>query len=274
MDFPWGPFLGSLPFTALAVLVMLGGTFVVALRLHRHAVVDVTWGLGFVAVAVVAFLLSEPDGQWVRRTLVLVLTAAWGLRLAVHIGRRSRGRGEDPRYLELMARAPGNPHLFAFRKVYLTQGVVMWFVSLPVQVAAFQPSAPGPVAWAGVLVWSVGFAFESVGDVQLTRFRDDPASRGQVLDTGLWRYTRHPNYFGDACVWWGLSLVAFDAWPGVLTVLSPLLMTWLLAKGTGKPLLEKDMGSRRPGYADYVRRTSGFVPLPPRRLSHEPGTVH
>ena len=117
----------------------------------------------------------------------------------------------------------------------------------------------------GVVVWLVGFVFETVGDLQLTRFRSDPGSAGQVLDTGLWRYTRHPNYFGDACVWWGISLVAFSAWPGILTLASPVLMTWLLARGTGKPLLEKDMASRRPGYADYVRRTSGFVPLPPRR---------
>jgi len=103
----------------------------------------------------------------------------------------------------------------------------------------------------------------------LVEFRADPASKGQVLDTGLWRFTRHPNYFGDACVWWGLSFIAFSAWPGVLTILSPLAMTWLLAKGTGKPLLEKDMASRRPGYADYVRRTSGFVPLPPKKLAHD-----
>jgi steroid 5-alpha reductase family enzyme len=117
----------------------------------------------------------------------------------------------------------------------------------------------------GVVVWLVGFVFETVGDLQLTRFRNDPSSAGQVLDTGLWHYTRHPNYFGDACVWWGISLVAFSAWPGLLTLASPVLMTWLLARGTGKPLLEKDMAARRPGYADYVRRTSGFVPLPPRR---------
>jgi steroid 5-alpha reductase family enzyme len=165
----------------------------------------------------------------------------------------------------MLASAPGNPTWYAVRKVYLTQGAVMWFVSLPVQVACFEPAPLGPVAWVGVLLWLVGFFFETVGDWQLTRFRNDPASKGQVLDTGLWRYTRHPNYFGDACVWWGLSLVAFTSWPGVLTILSPLLMTWLLAKGTGKPLLEKDMASRRPGYADYVRRTSGFVPLPPRK---------
>jgi steroid 5-alpha reductase family enzyme len=179
---------------------------------------------------------------------------------------RSRGHGEDPRYAELLAKAPGNPQLFALRRIYLTQGVVMWFVSLPVQIAMFTQGEANLVTLLGLLLWVVGFTFETVGDLQLTRFRSDPSTKGQVLDTGLWRYTRHPNYFGDACVWWGLSLVAFSVWPGVLTILSPLVMTWLLAKGTGKPLLEKDMASRRPGYADYVRRTSGFVPLPPKKL--------
>jgi steroid 5-alpha reductase family enzyme len=269
-DFPWGPFLGSLPFTVLAVVVVLGVTFLVALAQHKHAVVDVAWGVGFAAIALASFLTSATDGQGLRRMLLLVLTAAWGLRLAGHIGLRSRGHGEDPRYVELLARAPGNPQLFALQRIYLTQAAAMWFVSLPVQVAAFEPSAPGLLAWVGVAVWVLGFGFETIGDLQLTRFRNDPGSEGQVLDTGLWRYTRHPNYFGDACVWWGLSLVAFDAWPGVLTILSPLAMTWLLAKGTGKPLLEKDMSSRRPGYADYVRRTSGFVPLPPRKTDAAP----
>ena len=268
VDLDTGSFLAALPLTALTVAVVLGATFAVALRVGRHAVVDVAWGLGFVAVAATAYLLSAGDGDGARRALVLALTAMWGLRLAWHIARRSRGHGEDPRYAALMAKAPGNPNLYALRKVYLTQGVVMWFVSLPVQLAMFQTVGPGPVAWVGVAVWALGFAFETVGDHQLHRFRTDPASRGQVLDTGLWRYTRHPNYFGDACVWWGLSLVAFDAWPGILTVLSPVVMTWLLAKGTGKPLLEKDMAERRPGYVDYVRRTSGFVPLPPRRREH------
>ncbi|MBA3991359.1 MAG: DUF1295 domain-containing protein, partial [Propionibacteriales bacterium] len=191
----------------------------------------------------------------------------WGVRLGAHIALRSRGHGEDPRYQALLDSTTRNPALFALRRIYLTQGLLMWFVSLPVQVAVFESPDPGSVAWIGVALWVVGFLFETVGDLQLTRFRNDPDSEGEVLDTGLWRYTRHPNYFGDACVWWGLSLIAFDAWPGVLTALSPLLMTWLLAKGTGKPLLEKDMDERRPGYTDYVRRTSGFIPLPPRKHS-------
>ena len=265
MDYDWSDFASALPLTVAAVVAVLGSTFVVALRVGRHAVVDVAWGLGFVAVAATSYLLSADEGDPWRRGLVLALTAVWGVRLAVHIGLRSRGHGEDPRYEALLAKAPGNPTVYALRQVYLTQAAVMWFVSLPVQVAMFQADRLGPVAWAGVAVWTVGLFFEAVGDHQLQRFRDDPDSSGKVLDSGLWRWTRHPNYFGDACVWWGLSLIAFDAWPGVLTVLSPVVMTWLLANGTGKPLLEKGMASTRPGYADYVRRTSGFVPLPPRR---------
>ncbi len=264
-DFPWAAFVASIPFTLLAVGVVLGVTFLVALRLGRHAVVDVAWGLGFVSVAVAAFLTSAGEGDGLRRSLLLAMTALWGLRLAVHIGRRSRGHGEDPRYEAMMAKAPGNPTWFAFRRVYLTQGAIMWFVSLPVQVGSFETPAVGWLVWLGVAVWAVGLFFETIGDAQLQRFRDDPDSKGQVLDTGLWRYTRHPNYFGDACVWWGISLVAFSAWPGILTILSPVVMTWFLAKGTGKPLLEKGMAERRPGYTDYVRRTSGFFPLPPKR---------
>ncbi len=263
--FDWAAFAASLPFTVAAVVVVLGLTFAVAQRVGRHAVVDVAWGLGFVAIVVTSYLLSAGDGDPGRRLLVTALTTVWGVRLAAHIWRRSRGHGEDPRYEELVSRAEGNPKLFAFARIYLTQGATMWFVSLPVQVAVFETPSLGVLAWVGAAVWAVGLAFETVGDFQLQRFRDDPANQGEVLDTGLWRYTRHPNYFGDACVWWGLSLVAFGAWPGILTVLSPVVMTWLLAKGTGKPLLEKTMSSRRPGYADYVRRTSGFLPLPPGR---------
>lgn len=262
--FAWQPLGVSLPLTLLVAGLVLAMTFVVARRVGRHAVVDVAWGLGFFAVALTSFLVSAGTGDGGRRVVVLALTGLWGVRLAVHIGRRSRGHGEDPRYAELLARGRGNPTWFAVRKIYLTQAAVMWFVSLPVQVAMFQDQELGLVAWLGVGVWAVGMFFETVGDHQLQRFRDDPASRGRVLDTGLWRYTRHPNYFGDACVWWGIWLVALDAWPGLLTVLSPVAMTWLLARGTGKPLLEKDIAERRPGYLDYVRRTSGFFPLPPR----------
>lgn len=264
-DYPWGELLAALPWTAGGVVVALGITFVVALRLGRHAVVDVTWGLGFAVVALVAFVLSAGTGDDLRRWLLVVMTVVWGVRLGVHIGRRSRGGSEDPRYEAMFERSGGNRNLVALRKVYLLQGLILWFVSLPVQVGMFAPGPVGVLTWVGVAVWAVGLFFEAVGDAQLDAFRRDPSNKGKVLDTGLWRYTRHPNYFGDACVWWGIFLVGAQAWPGVLTVLSPLVMTWLLANGSGKPLLEKGMSDRRPGYDEYVRRTSGFVPLPPKR---------
>ncbi|GAB2749180.1 DUF1295 domain-containing protein [Terrabacter koreensis] len=258
-------FLGVVLWTALTVVVVLGITFAVALRVGKQAVIDVTWGLGFVAIALTAFLVTGGQGDPLRRWLALLLTAAWGLRLATHIYLRSRGKGEDPRYEAMLARADGSPNAYALLHIYLPQGLIMWFVSLPVQVAMVVSDGLSWVLWVGVVVWAVGFFFESVGDLQLTRFRDEPSNRGKVLDTGLWRYTRHPNYFGDACVWTGLFLVAASAWPGVLTLLSPAVMVWNLYGGTGKKLLEKDIGDRRPEYAEYVRRTSGFFPMPPKR---------
>ena len=204
----------------------------------------------------------------VAAVLLAVLVGIWGLRLSGYLARRNLGHGEDYRYRAMRA-AWGDG--FAWKslvRVFLLQGALMWVVSLPVQLAASaeQPVDLGPLAVLGLVVWLVGLGFEAIGDAQLARFKRRPDSQGQVMDQGLWRYTRHPNYFGDATAWWGIFLVATDTGlPGWLTILSPLLMTWFLAKGTGKPLLEKDMAERRPGYVDYVQRTSGFVPLPPKK---------
>ena len=262
--FPLDAFLASLPWTALAVLMVLGVTLAVAVAQGRHSVMDVAWGPGFVAVAAVSFVLSAGSGDDARRLLLLALTGIWGIRLGTHIGRRARGGHEDPRYAAMLDGAPGSRNVYALRRVYLPQGVVMFFVSLTVQVGMFSTGPVGALAAAGVLCWLIGFFFESVGDWQLARFKADPSRRGTVLDTGLWRYTRHPNYFGDAAVWAGLFLIAADSWPGLLTVLSPALMIWTLAGKTGKPLTEQAM-SGRPGYREYVESTSGFIPWPPRR---------
>jgi steroid 5-alpha reductase family enzyme len=257
-------FLTGLPVTAVTVVGVMALTFVVARVVGRYLVIDVAWGLGFVAVALVSFLWSDGHGDAFQRAFVLALVAIWGVRLGAYIAWRSRGRGEDPRYAEMLERAPGGEARYAVRHIFLPQGAAMWFISLPTQVAMYERDPWVPMLVIGGAVWLVGFVFESVGDLQMARFRGDPANDGQVMDRGLWRYTRHPNYFGDACVWWGLFLVACAQWPGLLTVLSPVLMTWTLAAKTGKPLLERDMVERRPGYADYVERTSGFVPWPPR----------
>jgi steroid 5-alpha reductase family enzyme len=265
----------NLAATAGLTACVMAVTFALALRLRRHSVIDTVWGLGFALIALCTFLLAElmlpaGYGNFTGRVLVTVLTAVWGVRLAVHIGLRSRGHGEDPRYEKLLA-GEGDPAKRALRLVYLPQAVALWFVSFPVQVAQYLPTAStGRTAilfTLGTLVWLTGFCFESVGDYQLARFRSQPlapgASRG-VLDTGLWRYTRHPNYFGDACVWWGLYLFACTDWPGIITILSPLLMAYFLAAKTGKPLMEAHLGAR-PGYAEYVRRTSSFFPRRPSR---------
>jgi steroid 5-alpha reductase family enzyme len=196
--------------------------------------------------------------------LLLALVAVWGLRLAWHMHRRNSGKGEDPRYAEMLGRERGNPTVVAIRKVYGVQALALWFVSLPIQVSAAAGAGVPVVAVVGVAVWLLGVAFEAVGDAELAAFKADPDNRGKVMDRGLWSWTRHPNYFGDASVWWGLWLVAASAWPGVLTVLSPVVMTYFLAFATGAKLLERHM-AQRPGYAAYQQRTSAFLPRPPRR---------
>jgi steroid 5-alpha reductase family enzyme len=246
----------------LATLLAMVATALVARRLGRVSVVDITWGLLFVLIAWVSFAVGTGSG---RSLLLAVLVTVWGCRLAWHIRRRALGAGEDPRYEKLLADAPeGKRFGYAVRKVFLVQGLAAWFVSLPVQVAASTNHPVGWIAAAGVLVWLVGVTFEAVGDAQLAAFKADPSSSGQIMDRGLWAWTRHPNYFGDAAVWWGLYVVSAEAWPGVLTVLSPVVMTYVLAFATGARLLESEM-AKRPGYPEYQRRTSMFFPLPPKR---------
>lgn len=265
---------------ALTALVAAAAAITVAAaaawRSSRVAVVDVAWGIGFVLVAlagaVVGGAVEGSDG--LRRGLLAAAVAVWGLRLAWHIRARAQGHHEDPRYAELLGVTPEEDRRAWFalgvRKVFLVQCVALWVVSWPVQVGQALPVAAGWLVVLGLVVTGAGVVFESLGDAQLAAYKARPREeRPAVMDTGLWRWTRHPNYFGDACVWWGIWLVAADSPFGVLTVVSPVLMTWLLARGTGKPLLERDIADRRPGYADYVRRTSGFVPLPPGR-----GTDH
>lgn len=261
-----GDLVPVLAATAVAALLAQLLTFAVGLRLGRLSVVDVTWGAGFALIAVVGFVTSIGDGDPLRRWLLVVLTGLWGMRLAIHIAWRQRGGvAEDPRYEELMARRTGHPQWVALRSVFLMQALAGWFVALPIQVGLVAGDRSTGVLGVGVLAWVVGFGFEAIGDYQLERFKADPGNRGRVMDRGLWRYTRHPNYFGDACVWWGLFLIALDPPWGWLTLPAPLLMTWLLTAKTGKPLLEAHLAQRRPGYAEYVARTSGFIPLPPRR---------
>ncbi|WP_285760164.1 DUF1295 domain-containing protein [Nocardiopsis ansamitocini] len=250
--------------SVVAVAAVLVATFAVAMRVGRHSVIDVAWGIGFAVVALATALLSIGQGDAARTWLVCALTVVWGLRLALHIGRRSAGKGEDPRYARLLSKAPGNRTAYAVRSIYLLQGAILLAISMPVQVAGYSQRPLGLLALVGVTVWAIGLLFEAVGDAQLARFKADPRNKGAIMDRGLWSWTRHPNYFGDACVWWGIFLVAAEAWPGVLTIYAPVVMTLLLTKGSGQRILEAHMRDR-PGWADYARRTSGFFPLPPKK---------
>lgn len=262
--FEWGAFAVNLGWAAAASLAVMLVTFAIAVRRGLHRIVDIAWGIAFTAVAVVSCAASAGEGDPGRRYLVTALTALWGLRLAGHIARRGRGHGEDPRYEQLLGKAPGSRNLYALRMVYLLQGALVWLVSLPVQAAQYVPDPMTAFAGAGTALVVLGVCFEAVGDAQLARFKADPAHKGRIMDQGLWRYTRHPNYFGDFCVWWGLYLIACDsAAAAALTVVSPLVMSCLLIWGSGKRLLERHM-AQRPGYAQYAVRTSGFFPRPPR----------
>lgn len=255
-----------LPLAAVAVAVGFLVLWGLSLALRDVSIVDPAWGPAFVVVAVVAW--ASGDGDPGRRVLLLVLTAVWGLRLGVHLTRRKLGEAgeEDKRYAEMRERrGEGSFALYSLGVVFGLQAVLVLVVSLPLQVAAQQGDGLDALVAPGVLLWAIGLFFEAVGDAQLDRFKAEPGSKGQVMDTGLWRYTRHPNYFGDFCVWWGLYLVALSASGAWWTAVGPLVMSFFLIKGSGKGLLEKTIGDRRPGYAEYVRRTSGFVPLPPKK---------
>jgi steroid 5-alpha reductase family enzyme len=250
---------------SLAVLVVVqAAAFAVGRRIGRVNVVDVAWGIGFVLVAFVAAVLGDGDAG--RRWLLFVLVAVWGARLSIHMHRKSAGKGEDPRYRDLLERAGGASTATVVLRVFAIQGAAQWFVSLPLQVSAVLGATRGFAAVAvaaGLVLWVVGLTFEAVGDRQMLRFTRDPANRGRIMDRGLWGWTRHPNYFGDACLWWGLWLICASVWPGVLTVASPILMTYFLVYATGARLLEKSMAVR-PGYREYQARTAFFVPRPPR----------
>ncbi|MFD3441651.1 DUF1295 domain-containing protein [Streptomyces sp. NPDC058685] len=267
----WGALATNFAATAAAAAAVLLATFVIAVRRRLHRIVDIAWGIAFSAVATVTYLLSAGEGNEARRLLVAAATIVWGLRLSAHIARRSRGHGEDPRYTALLDKAQGNRTWYALRTVYLLQAALVWVVSLPVQMASYSAEPLGYLDAFGIVLWAAGLGFEAVGDHQLARFRADPANRGRIMDRGLWGWTRHPNYFGDSLVWWGLFILACgSAQSAALSVISPVVMTLLLTAGSGKRLLEKHMAGR-PGYAEYAARTSGFFPLPPHSHRSKPG---
>jgi steroid 5-alpha reductase family enzyme len=247
---------------AAAVALAMFLLWLVSLVVRDASIVDITWGPLFVLIAWVSY---GAGGGEPPALLVALLTTIWGLRLGLHLARRNIGHGEDPRYVRMREKRPGSFWIWSLFAVFAFQGLIALIVSLPIQsLAAEGGDSIAVLSWVGTAVFAVGLAFEAVGDFQLTRFKSDPESRGQVMDKGLWRYTRHPNYFGDSVVWWGLWLVAAGAGAAWWTLVGPALMSFLLVKVSGVAMTEADIAGRRPGYADYIRRTSAFVPTPPR----------
>jgi steroid 5-alpha reductase family enzyme len=246
----------------LGLMILL---WLLSVALRNSSIVDIFWGTGFVVVAWTAFLLT-PDGFLPRKLLLAGLVSVWGLRLSTHILRRNWGKPEDFRYARWREESGRRWWWFSFFKVFLLQGILLWIISTPL-IAAQVSRLPGRLGWLdalGVVVWAIGFFFEAVGDAQLERFKADPANKGKLLATGVWRYTRHPNYFGDAAQWWGYFLIAAaaGAW---WTVFSPILMTVLLVRVSGVALLEKTLVETKPGYREYARTTNAFLPWLPRR---------
>ena len=250
--------------SAVVVVAYVTGVWLLSLALKNASIIDIFWGAGFVVLAWVYFALA--DGWDGRSLLISVLVTVWGLRLSGYIGYRNWGEEEDRRY-QRMRRNAGDAFWWrSYFTVFLLQGVLMWVISMPLLAAQNAAAPDGFRVWdfIGVAVWAAGFAFEAGGDWQLMRFKADPANKGKVMDRGFWRYTRHPNYFGDAAQWWGFFIIAAHTTDGWVTVFSPAFMTFLLARVSGVTLLERDLSKSKPGYEEYVRRTSGFIPWFPK----------
>lgn len=249
----------------LIVLATMTCLWLYSIARRDASIVDSFWGAGFVCVTWVALVSAPRTLMLERKWLLATLTTIWGLRLSIYLLWRNWGHGEDRRYQSMREHVGERFWWVSFLTVFLLQSVILWFVSLPIQVAMMDTKSK-PLCWidlAGVFVWSVGLFFEAVGDYQLARFRADPQNSGRVMNRGLWRLTRHPNYFGDFCVWWGLYLIASTA-GATWTVFSPLLMSFLLLKVSGVTLLEKTISDRRPDYAAYQASVSAFFPWPPK----------
>ncbi|MEN9792912.1 MAG: hypothetical protein RL330_990 [Actinomycetota bacterium] len=253
----------SMLVAAAAIAVLMVTTWLVSVVRRDASIVDIVWGLGFVVVSWVLVAFLEADRP--RQFLLAALTSIWGLRLAGYLARRNLGKGEDFRYQAMRRRWGARFPVISLVTVFGLQGVIMWIVSLPLQYgSADADPGIGPVAVMGIMVWLVGVIFETVGDAQLARFKADPANAGKVMDRGLWSLTRHPNYFGDSMVWWGIGIVAAETGSGVIGLAGPLVMMFFLMRVSGVPMLERSLMKRREGYAEYAARTSAFFPRPPR----------
>jgi steroid 5-alpha reductase family enzyme len=249
----------------LIIMMLMTALWVVSVIIKNVSIVDLFWGFGFVLTGVFYFL--KGDGSESRKILLMALVFIWGLRLSVYLAFRNIGKGEDFRYREFRKKYGENRYWWiSFFQTFLLQGVLMWLISLPLLGAQYygHDNPLGILDFAGIMFWIVGFTFEAGGDIQLARFKADPSNRGKVMDKGFWRYTRHPNYFGDASVWWGYGLVCLSAGSYIPSIGS-VIMTALIIKVSGVALLEKSLKEQKPQYKDYIEKTSAFLPWFPKK---------
>lgn len=250
-------------YAGIAVFVYMTGVFVLATLKRDSSIVDIAWGIGFILVALLTFFL-EAGFSW-RQILVTGLVCIWGIRLAAHIYLRNKGRGEDFRYAQWRRDWGKRFVIRSYFQIFLLQGVLLLVISYPV-ILVNKSGTAAMTAWdvAGTGIWLLGFFFEAVGDWQLWRFKKDPRNRGKIMTTGLWRLTRHPNYFGEATLWWGIFLIALSAWNGWMAVISPVLITFLLLRVSGVTMLEKKYAGNQ-AFSEYARKTSPFFPWIPKK---------
>jgi steroid 5-alpha reductase family enzyme len=250
----------------LIIVAYVTLVWILSVFLKNASIVDIFWGLGFVLVSVFYFT-STPDFS-TRKVISLILVALWGLRLSIHIFLRNMGKPEDFRYQQFRKNYGEKRYWwFSFFQVFLLQGVLMWLISAPLlAISYYSLNHPlGVLDVLGILVWIIGFTFEAGGDWQLSRFKANPANKGKLLQTGFWKYTRHPNYFGDAAVWWGFAVLSVAS-GSYLPVLSSVLMTLLIVKVSGVAMLERTLIHTKPGFEEYVKKTSAFIPWFPKKI--------
>ena len=250
---------------AITIAAVMVTTWIISLIIKNASIVDIVWGAGFAVTSWV--LAATVDGNSGRQILLAVMVGLWGMRLALYLAKRNIGHGEDWRYKAMRKKKGKNFGVISLVTVFGLQGVLMWTVSLPVILGNADDSpGVGPIAVMGIMLWLVGLTFEAVGDYQLAKFKKDPSNATKVMDKGLWSLTRHPNYFGDALLWWGIGIVGAETGSGIFGLVGPLVMTFFLLKVSGVPMLERSLSRRREGYADYVAKTSGFIPRPPKKI--------
>jgi len=248
------------------ILVYMTALWGLSLILRNSSIVDIFWGLGFVIAAWIYFALST-EGYLVRKLMICGIVTIWGLRLTLHILVRNWGKAEDYRYKQWREKAGKNWWWRSFFKVFLLQGILMWLISIPLLAAQYSPTPKflNMLDYLAVLVWLIGFYFEAIGDWQLRRFKAEPKNKGKLLTAGVWKYTRHPNYFGDAAQWWGFYLAAAATGTRLWTIFSPILMTFLLLRVSGVKMLEVALEKSKPGYEEYIKKTNAFFPWFPRQ---------